>query len=126
MSAAAQVLKPGGTIVCVAECRDGFPDHGSYRRELTAHSSPGALLEAIATRNHTVPDQWQVQIQAAIQSHAHFVMHTSFLTDEELEAAHLAQTDDVGETVRAALDASPGARVCVLPWGPLTVPRPTT
>ena len=31
MSAAAQVVQPGGTIVCAAECRDGFPDHGSYR-----------------------------------------------------------------------------------------------
>ena len=33
----------GGTIVCAAECRDGFPDHGSYRDELTAAASPAAL-----------------------------------------------------------------------------------
>jgi len=31
MSAAAQVVRPGGAIVCAAECRDGFPSHGSYR-----------------------------------------------------------------------------------------------
>ena len=31
MSAAAKVVKPGGLIVCAAECRDGFPGHGSYR-----------------------------------------------------------------------------------------------
>ena len=50
MSAAAQVVRPGGTIVCAAECRDGFPDHGSYREELTAAASPAALLDAIAAR----------------------------------------------------------------------------
>ena len=41
MSAAAQVVRPGGTIVCAAECRDGFPDHGSYREELTAAAVAG-------------------------------------------------------------------------------------
>ena len=30
MSAAAKIVKPGGTIVCAAECRDGLPTHGSY------------------------------------------------------------------------------------------------
>ena len=70
MSAAAQVVKAGGTIVCAAECRDGFPDHGSYRSELASAASPQALLEAIAARTETVPDQWQVQIQASIQRRA--------------------------------------------------------
>ena len=35
MSAAAQIVKDGSTIVCAAECRDGFLDHGSYRTELS-------------------------------------------------------------------------------------------
>ena len=34
MSAAAEVVRPGGTIICAAECRDGLPDHGSYGRML--------------------------------------------------------------------------------------------
>ena len=29
MSAAYQVTRPGGTIICAAECRDGFPEHGA-------------------------------------------------------------------------------------------------
>ena len=40
MSAAATVVEPGGTIVCAAECRDGFPDHGSYREVLASAASP--------------------------------------------------------------------------------------
>ena len=30
MSAAAKIVKHGGTIICAAECRDGLPSHGSY------------------------------------------------------------------------------------------------
>ncbi|HET6171114.1 MAG TPA: nickel-dependent lactate racemase [Gaiellales bacterium] len=123
MSAAAQVVRPGGAIVCAAECRDGFPSHGSYREELTAAVSPAALLEAIAARTTTVADQWQIQIQAGIQSRSRVILHTSYLSDAELGQAHLEQTADVEGTVRQLLeDAGPDSRVCVLPYGPLTVP----
>jgi nickel-dependent lactate racemase len=123
MSAAAQVVREGGTIVCAAECRDGFPAHGPYREELTAAASPAALLEAIAARTQTVADQWQIQIQAGIQSRSRVIVHTSYLSDAELADAHLEQTPDVEATVRHLLeDAGPGGRVCVLPYGPLTVP----
>jgi nickel-dependent lactate racemase len=123
MSAAAQVVKQGGLIVCAAECRDGFPDHGSYRSELSASASPRELLESIARRSETVPDQWQIQIQAAIQTRARVVMHTSFLSDDDLGEAHLEQTADVAATVNGALaSAGPAARVCVLPEGPQTIP----
>ena len=39
MSAAAKVVKPGGMIVCAAECRDGFPDHGRYRELLASRAT---------------------------------------------------------------------------------------
>ncbi len=123
MSAAHQVVRPGGTIVCAAECRDGFPDHGSYREVLASAPSPAALFEDISARVDTVADQWQVQIQARIQSTCRVVMHTSFLSDADLAAAHLEQTDDISATVARALAAAgPGARVCVLPEGPQTIP----
>jgi lactate racemase len=123
MSAAAQVVRPGGAIVCAAECRDGFPSHGSYRDELTAAASPAALLEAIAARTATVADQWQIQIQAAIQARSRVIVHTSYLSDAELAEAHLEQTADVEATVRQLLeDAGSDARLCVLPYGPLTIP----
>jgi lactate racemase len=123
MSAAHQVVRPGGLIVCAAECRDGFPDHGSYRDVLASQPSPRALLDSIAARPHTEPDQWQVQVQARIQASARVVMHTSYLSDADLAAAHLEQTTDISATVASALAAAgPGARLCVLPEGPQTIP----
>jgi lactate racemase len=123
MSAAHQITRPGGLIVCAAECRDGFPDHGSYRQVLASASSPQALLDDIRARDQTVPDQWQVQIQAQIQAAHRVVMHTSYLSDADLAAAHLEQTPDISATVADALAAAgPGARLCVLPEGPQTIP----
>jgi nickel-dependent lactate racemase len=123
MTAAFQVVKPGGLIVCAAECRDGFPDHGSYREVLASAASPQALLDEIQAREHTVPDQWQVQIQARIQAACDVVVHTDFLSEADLTSAHLRKTEDVAATVEAALHAAgPDARVCVLPEGPQTIP----
>lgn len=118
MSAAAKVVKPGGLIVCAAECRDGFPGHGPYRELLQRHASPREFLQAIEQSDHVMPDQWQVQVQYAIQDHARLVMHTGHLTDDELRAVHLEQTRDIAATVAAEGD---GATVCVLPEGPQTI-----
>jgi lactate racemase len=123
MSAGATVVREGGTIVCAAECRDGFPNHGSYREVLESAPSPRALLESIEARPETLPDQWQVQVQAKVQARARVVMHTSYLSDHALAAAHLEQTGDIAGTVAEVLAAAgPQARVCVLPEGPQTIP----
>ena len=122
MSAAAKIVKDGGTIVCAAECRDGFPGHGRFRELLGSRASPRELVESINAAPRTIPDQWQVQVQANIQSRAAVHMYTDHLTDEELREAHLEPTHDIAETVRDALDrAGPQARVCVLPEGPQTI-----
>jgi nickel-dependent lactate racemase len=122
MSAAATIVKPGGTIVTAAECRDGFPDHGSFRSVLASAPSPGELLSTITARQRTVPDQWQVQILAAILERARVWVYTSHLTDDDLASAHLGASHDIAATVHEALsEAGPRARVCVLPEGPQTI-----
>jgi lactate racemase len=123
MSAASRVVRDGGMIICAAECRDGYPDHGSYREVLRSAASPRALLAEITGRAETIPDQWQVQIQAQIQVRSTVVMHTSYLSDADLAEAHLQQTADISETITAQLrKLGPAARVCVLPEGPQTIP----
>jgi nickel-dependent lactate racemase len=123
MSAAATVVRPGGLIICAAECADGFPDHGSFRAELAAAPDPEGLLASIAARTRTVPDQWQVQVLARVLRRARVGVHASGLTDAELRSAHLSAVPDVAAAVGAELAAAgPGARVCVLPEGPQTIP----
>jgi lactate racemase len=123
MAAGAGIVRAGGTLICAAECRDGFPDHGSYREVLASAPSPEALLRAIEARPTTVPDQWQVQVQARVQSRARVLLHTNGLTAADLAAAHLGHTDDIAATVRDELDRlGPDATVCALPEGPQTIP----
>jgi nickel-dependent lactate racemase len=123
MSAAAKVVKRGGTIVCAAECRDGLPAHGSYGAVLASRSSPQELLAMITSPGYSMPDQWQVQIQAQVQTKAKVLVKSRGLTDGEIRAAHFDPIDDVGGAVERALStAGSHATLCVLPQGPQTIP----
>jgi lactate racemase len=123
MSAAAKIVKAGGTIVCASECRDGLPSHGSYGTILKSQPTPAALLEMINDSGYSMPDQWQVQVQSQIQLKAQVLVKTNGLTPEEVSAAHFTPIDDVSRTVRETLArAGAGATLCVLPQGPQTIP----
>ncbi len=123
ISAAATVVRPGGAIVAAAECRDGFPDHGSFREVLASAATAKELLSMFMARERTVTDQWQVQVLARVLDRAKVSVFNSYLSADDLASAHLDASSDVAATVRTALAAAgPDARVCVLPEGPQTIP----
>src|SRR5262249_55472627 len=116
MSAAAKVVKPEGTIVCAAECSDGLPAHGAYGQVLASQPSPRKLLSMIGAPGYSVPDQWQVQIQAQIQIKARVLVKTAGLTPDAVRAAHFEPIDDVAAAVADAMRAAgPEATLCILP-----------
>ena len=123
MSAAAQVVKRGGVIVCASGCSDGFPSHGEYLPILTERDSLEGLLEMINAPGHNRHDQWEVQVQAQIQQHAEVLLKTDGLSPAQVRSAHLTPIDDVGAATRDALGRfGPEAQLCVLPEGPQTIP----
>ena len=123
VSAAAQVVRPGGVILCASECSDGIPSHGEYGQILSARQSPDELLEMICAPGYRRHDQWEVQVQAQIQQRARVFLKADGLTDAEVRAAHLLPVDDISVAARDHLDrGGRDARLCVLPEGPQTIP----
>ena len=123
MSAAAQVVRDGGAIICAAECSDGIPEHGDYKKILSQAVSPQELLDTINSPGHRRHDQWQAQIQAQIQLRADVYVKSSYLTPDQVRAAHLEPVDDLEEAVTEMLRKYGGnSRLCVLPEGPQTIP----
>ena len=122
MSAAARIIRPGGTIILAAECSDGIPTGSPYDLLLREESSIEGVLARLATPGFSQPEQWQAQLQGVVQSKARVLVHSS-LPEDLLRRAHLEPCPDIGEAVRTALlNSGPGARVAVLPLGPLTIP----
>ena len=122
MSAAAQIVRPGGDIIIAAECWDGIPDHGEYKRLLWEADSVAALRERIMAPGFRCPDQWQAQVQAGIQRQARVHVYADGLSDEELRRALVIPCHSIEETVADIRRRNPGATIAVLPDGPQTVP----
>ncbi len=123
LSAAARIVRPGGTIVLAAACSEGMRGHANFYRLLHASASPEALLEQIRANRETQRDQWQAQVLAAILTRAEVHLH-SVLPDGAVRRCHLRPVEDAGAFVRAWRDRNPRGRIAVLPEGPQTIPCP--
>ncbi len=122
MSAAAQVVRPGGEIIIAAECWDGIPAHGEYARLLREAGSIEELYATIMAPGFRCQDQWEAQVQARIQMKATVHVYAGGLSDEDLRAAKVIPCRSVEETLAKILECKPEARIGVLPEGPQTVP----
>jgi len=123
MSAAAQIVRPGGAIIIAASCWDGIPNHGLYGELLRACDSPQAVLEMVSQPGFLKQDQWQVQVQAQIQLKADVYLYTDNLSDGQIYAALLKPSHRIEGTVMQLLKRmGRDARICVLPEGPQTIP----
>jgi lactate racemase len=122
MSAAAQVIRPGGTIIMAAECWDGIPEHGQYAQLLRDASGPEALLEMIMS-SPPGQDYWEAQIQAQVQCKAEVYLYSHNLSEAQVRESLLKPCGDIVERLEALVNRyGAGARICILPEGPMTIP----
>jgi nickel-dependent lactate racemase len=123
MSAAARVVRQGGSIITAAECWDGIPEHGEYANLLRAAHSPQELLDRIESPGFSCQDQWEAHIQALIQLRANVFVYSDGLSDEQISAALFTPCHSIEETLAELLEKyGPEASICVLPEGPQTIP----
>jgi len=122
MSAAAQIVEPGGLILAAARCNDGFPAHGNFRTLMTSHSSPRAVLDTIMAPGFSLYDQWEAQLLALILLKARVGLFSE-IPSGDVQAAHLEPVADLQRRLEEAMErCGPDARVAVLPEGPMTIP----
>lgn len=122
MSAAAQVVREGGAIIVASQCVEGV-GHGAFGQILRMRASPKDVLEMICAPSFSMPDQWEAQALAQLLLKARVYLYSEGLSDEDIAAAHLLPCHSVEEPLGKLLaELGPGATVCVLPQGPMTIP----
>jgi nickel-dependent lactate racemase len=126
MSAGAQIVRPGGDIIVAAECWDGIPDHGEYKRMLWEASSVQELWDTVTAPGFRRHDQWEALVQARIQRQANVHVYADGLSDDDIQHALLIPCRSIEDTVARLRGAKPEATIAVLPDGPQTVPYLTT
>jgi nickel-dependent lactate racemase len=122
MSAAAQVVKKGGTIIVAAECWDGIPPGSDYETILNSVSSVRDLMDFVRNHETRYRDTWQVFLQTLILQHADVYLYST-LDDRKVEKAFIKPVGDISQLFQDLVKKyGKDARICVLPEGPLTIP----
>lgn len=122
MSAGAQVVKEGGSIISVSECSDGLPSHGNFGPILKMRNTPRALLDMINDPAFSMFDQWEAQALAMIQVRADCYLY-SLLDKQTTINCMLRPVQSVEKTLKQLMDKyGPDATIAILPLGPLVIP----
>lgn len=123
ISAAAQIVKEGGSIIMAADCWDGIPEHGEYARLLREAKSPEHYLKTIRTPGFSVRDMWQAQLQALILQKSKVYFYSKNLSDEQIEGAMLKPCHSIEVTVDTLIqEYGRDASIGYLPEGPQSIP----
>jgi len=123
LSAAAQVVKPGGSIIVASECRGGIPDYGEYRNLVVEGGSPEGILRLIAAPGFRRHDQWEAQLHARIMQRAEVFVYSDGLSDEQIREMLFTPVHDLeGAVDREMQRHGPAARLLVIPEGPQSIP----
>jgi nickel-dependent lactate racemase len=123
ISAAVQVVKPGGSIIVASECRGGIPDYGEYRNLVVEGGTPEGILKLIGAPGFRRHDQWEAQLHAAIMQAAIVFVYSDGLTDAQVRDMLFTPVHDIEATVVQELARhGAGARLLVIPEGSQSIP----
>ena len=122
VTAASHAVKPGGTILLIAECAEGTGAE-EFHRMVMENPSSSEFLNKIE-RAPVEIDQWQLEKLALVMRDKRVVFYVPGLSAQERARLWGPSFDDVTEALRAfAADLPKNGRVAVIPEGPYVLAR---
>jgi lactate racemase len=121
ITGAADVVRPGGTILVAAACPDG-PGSPAYRRVLAAVDEPRAFLARLHRGELFMPDQWCAQEAMRVALDRRVWIHSTGVGPDEVARLGLRWVGDIEAAVADLLEEyGLAARWAVVPDGPWVV-----
>ena len=120
MTAAAPVLKPGGTLIIAAECAEGLGSP-EFTRMATTVQSASAFLHGLQHQAVEV-DQWQLEECAKVAAVQDIVLVSEGIAGEQLRRLFVRNMPDLDAALEDGFRRhGKDARVAVIPRGPYTL-----
>ena len=117
VTAAAQIVRPGGRILLFGECAEGA-GAAEFRHMMTQHRSDSEFLRAIEGAPVTI-DQWQLEKLALATQKAEVLYCVPGLPDPYMQSLWGPGFREPHAAIAAFFEGlAPGSRVAVIPEGP--------
>ena len=115
---AAELVKPGGTIICVAGMREGLGS-APFVQCFNDHPTIESFMDAILAGKYFQIDQWQIEELAKSLRRARCVFVTDGQPHDVLQRMYAETASTVESAIAAALERhGPDATIAVIPEGP--------
>jgi len=117
------ILKPGGNLIIVSECRGGLgsPEFAEAQRNLI-RLGPNRFLEDILQKRSASIDEWQSEMLVKAMKKANIYLYSEGLTEDQhsLTAVHsiASPSEAIADSVRTHADS----HTAVVPEGPYVIP----
>lgn len=120
MTAAAPVLKPGGTLIIAAACAEGLGSP-EFTRMATAPQTAQEFLDGLQGRPVEI-DQWQLEECAKVAAAHEIVLVAEGIPEDQRRRLFVRSAATLDAAVAAGLERhGKDARIAVIPRGPYTL-----
>ena len=119
--AAGEIVRDGGTIICLSHCGDGIPGNSDFHEILKMRETPAALSVMLDEPSFARMEAWQAHKLVSILTRAEVHLHSSLSPGDAAET-HCVPCPDPAAVLARLMEKYPNARTAVLRFGPITIP----
>jgi nickel-dependent lactate racemase len=118
------ILEPGGTLIMVSECSEGFGSH-EFREAQGRLIELGAerFLATLTAKSLAEIDEWQTEMQLKPMRLGHVELYSSGLAGEDRSMTGVTMIDDIGAAIQRSISRSGDSAVAIIPEGPYVIPH---
>jgi nickel-dependent lactate racemase len=117
------ILAPGGTLIMVSECSEGFgsPEFREAQARLV-ELGPEKFLATLTAKSLAEIDEWQTEMQLKPMRAGTVELYTTGLSGDDRRLTGVTMIDDIAKAIRRSIERSSDPNVAIIPEGPYVVP----
>jgi nickel-dependent lactate racemase len=117
------ILEPGGTLIMVSECSEGFgsPEFRDAQKRLV-ELGPERFLATLTAKTLAEVDEWQTEMQLKSLRIGRVELYSSGLDADDKAVTGVETVADLDAAIAASIARSGDGAVAVIPEGPYVIP----
>ncbi|MCV9963272.1 nickel-dependent lactate racemase [Pararhizobium sp. BT-229] len=118
------ILEPGGTLIMVSECSEGFGSHEFREAQARlVELGPERFLATLTAKSLAEIDEWQTEMQLKPMRVGRIELYTTGLVGEDRALTGVTMIGDLTDAIAQSMQRSGDYRVAVIPEGPYVIPQ---
>lgn len=117
------ILQPGGTIIMVSECAEGFgSSHFREAQKRLIAIGADAFLDELEQKKLASIDEWQTEKQLKPMRQGSIVLYSNGLSDDDHKDTGVSRTNDIRQSIVDAMQKHGSNDIAIIPEGPYVIP----